>query len=164
MSLKSIFKDMRKCIPLFLAALILLLLFHRRPEAVQPARIIYDTIVVRDTVRDTVPVPRTVYVHHYDTVYLPSPDDSVLREVTVPIERKEYVTQNYRAVVEGFSARLTEMELYTQNRTIVPVIPNTKRSRLPKPQIGIGIGVGYDPFRNSLHPVLTLGIYLPVRR
>lgn len=44
---------MRKCIPLFLTALILLLLFHRRPEAVQPARIIYDTIVVRDTVRDT---------------------------------------------------------------------------------------------------------------
>ena len=155
---------MKKCIPLFLAALILLLLFHRRPEAVQPARIIYDTIVVRDTVRDTVPVPKTVHMHHYDTVYLPSPDDSVLRKVTLPIERKEYVTQNYRAVVEGFSARLTEMELYPQNRTIIPAIPNTKRPSIPKPQIGIGIGVGYDPFKKSLHPVITLGIYLPVRK
>lgn len=137
-------------------------LLHRKPVQTPPARIIYDTIIVRDTVRDTVPVPKTVHVHHYDTVFLPSVRDSTPLRVRVPIQRKEYVTENYRAVVEGFSARLTEMELYPQSRTIVPTVSDKPRGRFPKPQLGIGLGIGYDPLANRLHPVVTLGIYLPI--
>ena len=162
MSLKPIFKDMRNFIPFLLTAAIMFLLLHRRHIQEPPARIVYDTIFVRDTVRDTVPVPRTVYLHHFDTVFLPAAEDSALQKVAVPIERKEYVTQNYRAVVEGFSARLTEVELYPQSRTIVPVRSDTKRPRLPKPRLGIGVGVGYDPLKNSLQHVVSIGIYLPL--
>lgn len=158
---------MKKYIPYILFTAGLVMMLCRRPAGVQHQQTIYDTVTVHDTLRDTILLPVKTIVHRIDTVFLPSAADSSIRQrVTVPIERKEYITENYRAVVEGFSASLAEMEIYPATRIIQPssILPPQKRhgTRFPSPQLGIGAGVGYDPFSRSLHPVITLGIYLPI--
>lgn len=142
------------------AAAIVFMLTRPLQSTNNEVEIIYDTVVIRDTIRDTIPEIRKIFVHHYDTVFLPAASDSTLQRVTVPIQRCEYVTENYRAVVEGFSPRLAQIELYPQTKTIVPQTVKNKNSR--KLQIGLGVGVGYDPFKGSFHPVISIGVYLPL--
>lgn len=142
---------------LFLAACLLL---RHNPHAPGTAAV-FDTIVVRDTIRDTVPLPCLSIVHHYDTVFLPSASDSTSAQVVVPIQQRRYVTENYTAVVEGFAPRLTAIELYPQTRTVVPSA-STGNARRLTPRFGIGVGIGYDPFSRHLHPVVSAGIYIPV--
>ncbi len=158
---------MKKYLPYIVFAAGLVMMLYRRPAGVQPQQTIYDTVTVHDTLRDTILLPVKTIVRRIDTVFLPSAADSSIRQrVTVPIERKEYITENYRAVVEGFSASLAEMELYPATTIIQPspIRPPQKRldTKFPTPRLGIGAGIGYDPFTRSLHPVITLGIYLPV--
>lgn len=59
-----------------------------------------------------------------DSIYIP-----------VPIERKEYRTEDYRAVISGWHPRLESMEVYRQ--TIIST-PKAKRWGL-----GVQAGVGY---------------------
>jgi len=154
---------MKRYIPYIVFAAGIVMMFCRKPVGTQLPQTIYDTIIIRDTVRDTILRPVRTVVRLFDTVFLPSAEDSSTRQrVAVPIERKEYATDNYRAVVEGFSASLAEMELYPTSRIIQPSPQKKSRSGSRKPQIGIGAGIGYDPFSRSLHPVVTLGIYLPI--
>lgn len=110
-----------------------------------PSRV--DTLIVYDTLRDTVLVPVTRTVVRRDTVWLyvvssPSADsltvDSAL--VAVPIERKVYQTDDYRAEIEGFRPELVSMEVYRQtqfiNRTQTASTPDTRRW-------GFGFQAGY---------------------
>lgn len=101
-----------------------------------------ETLTVRDTVRDTVPRPLLVRFDRYDTlrVYIRDTDTLTVRDsiyVPVPIERREYLTDDYRAVVSGWHPRLELMEVYRKTRTVT-VTPEPKRWGL-----GIQAGVGY---------------------
>ena len=73
-----------------------------------------DTVVVRDTVRDTVPRYVSVATVRRDTLFVPLPADTVRDSIPViiPIERKEYRTADYRAVVSGYKPSLDYMEVY----------------------------------------------------
>ena len=84
-----------------------------------------DTVVVRDTVRDSIPV-------------------------IIPIERKEYRTADYRAVVSGYKPSLDYIEVYRKTQTVT-LSPKPKRWGIGL-QAGIsypagwhvGIGISYD--------------------
>lgn len=104
-----------------------------------------DTLIVYDTLRDTVLVPVTRTVVRRDTVWMyvvRDPEglttDSAL--VAVPIERKVYQTVDYRAIVEGFRPELISMEVYRQtqyiDRTQTVTTPDRRRW-------GIGLQAGY---------------------
>lgn len=104
-----------------------------------------DTLIVYDTLRDTVLVPVTRTIVRRDTVWMyvvRDPEgltaDSV--RVTVPIERKVYQTVDYRAIVEGFRPELVSMEIYRQtqyiDRTQTVTTPDHRRW-------GIGLQAGY---------------------
>lgn len=101
-----------------------------------------DTLVVRDTIREILPVykdrtiTRTEWVqvtdtlHHRDTLF-----------VALDFERKVYESEDYRAVVEGFRPSLSEIAVYP--KTIHITTKETERRRWT---FGVSAGPGmlYD--------------------
>lgn len=114
----------------------------------------YDTVVIRDTVRDTVPKYVKAYFDRWDTLYVSSPSDTVhLRDtihVVIPIEKKEYKTDDYRAIVSGYKPSLDYMEVYRKTQTVT-ITQKPKRWGIGL-QAGasypagwhIGVGISYD--------------------
>lgn len=126
-----------------------------------------EVVVVRDTIKVPVPVPVSDGV--VDKVVVPPRKDSdtvqndertpdgtnvptedkkpvddtpsVLPsgEVEIPIERKTYQTDDYKAVVEGWRPSLVSMEVYPKTTTIT-------QTKLKKPvfSLSVGPGVGWD--------------------
>ena len=127
----------------------------------QPAACRVDTLVVRDTVRDTLLVPHVRYIARTDTVFLEISRDTVRVEVEVPIERKVYETADYRAEIEGFRPRLVDMEIYRQTRYITQTetvrVSDSKRW-------GLGLQVGYGYHCTGFRPYIGIGIQYNVIR
>lgn len=144
-----------KWIPYIIIAVLLCLVFRQcNHSAVRTERYV-DTVIVRETVRDTILIPQKVYIARIDTVFLPSAGDTVYREVVVPIERKEYRTDDYFAVVEGFRPRLLEMEIYPQTKYITMTEVNTVKKN---PKIGVGIQAGYGYNGQRIAPYIGVGV------
>ena len=96
------------------------------------------------------------YIYKSDTAYFPScvdsstdnPVDSV--PVVIPVERKEYRTEDYRAVISGYRPNLDLIEVFQKTLTIT-VTPKPKRWGFGL-QAGygvphgwyVGVGVSYD--------------------
>lgn len=124
-----------------------------RPAGPADTIVLRDTVTVRDTVRDTVPRPVLVRLDHWDTLRIAVQRVDTLRDsvyIPVPIERREYRTDDYRAVISGYRPRLDLMEIYRRTRTVT-VTPKPKRWGIgPTAGFGIpggwyvGIGVSYD--------------------
>ena len=116
-----------------------------------PYEITTDTIIRIDTVRDVVPryIDRDVvrvdsipyYVTTTDTVY-----------VQVPIERKEYRTVDYYAVVEGYKSELVEIETYNKTMFIDRVETYKAKSRWG---LGLQLGFGYG---EKVSPYIGVGL------
>ena len=140
---------------IIIATLCMALIFMRRPACTVRTEVRCDTVVVRDTIRDTVPVVRTVRLQRVDTVWLRAARDTVTVEVEVPIERKSYQTEDYRAVIEGFRPRLAEIELY--RNTVY--IERTETVTLKRPaRWGIGIQAGWGVTPSGPAPYLGVGL------
>jgi hypothetical protein len=134
---------MKTALQIFLALALLTLGafvgWHARPDcpAIE-ARV--DTLVIRDTIRDTVLVPRTIREIRVDTVLVELADDTIYVDALIPIERKVYATADYRAEIEGFRPALVSMEVYRQTQ----FIDRTQTIRVPDPRRwGIGVTAGY---------------------
>ena len=131
-------------------------------ERQSTVRIRIDTIVVRDTIRDTLLLPQKIYLTRIDTVYMRLPHDTVKVPVLVPIERKVYETEDYRAVVSGFRPNLDSMENFPRTKVITRSVETATAAKRRWIRFGIGVGVGYDPFKRSLHPTIQAGVYVPI--
>lgn len=115
-----------------------------------------DTIIICDTVRYTIPKPLLVRFDHWDTIPFPVPiyeGTDTVRDtlyVPMPIERREYRTDDYHAIISGYRPRLELMEVFRTTQTVT-VTQKPKRWGLGV-QMGagypggwyVGIGVGYD--------------------
>lgn len=101
------------------------------------------TVVQRDTTRDTIafyyPVP--VEIHTVDTLLLHVHDTL---EVPVPIERKTYQGDDYRAVVSGFRPSLDEISVFP--KTVTVTTTNTVTQRIPAPRVSFGLAAGPGVF------------------
>lgn len=132
-----------KVLPWMLVVLLIIagICILNRSDQSLPDRVIRDTVTVIDTIRDTIPEPYKVTVTRMDTFYLPilvgdsSSVDSVF--VTLPIEEKEYKTDQYRVVISGFNPNLDFIETYNQSRTI------TVTSKCKRWGLGVQVGYGY---------------------
>ena len=124
-----------------------------RPRKTLTAEVERDTLIIRDTVRDSVPKPVLVRFDCWDTLRIPVHIIDTLRDsfyIPVPIERKEYRTEDYRAVVSGYRPRLESMDVFRRTQAIT-VTAKPKRWGLG-PQAGfgipggwyVGIGISYD--------------------
>lgn len=146
---------MKNIIPyLIIAVLLAFLLRECGNEKVSIERSV-ETVVVRDTVRDTLMIPYNVYVARTDTVFLPSVADTVLREVVVPIERKEYRTDDYHAVIEGYRPSLLSISVYPETKYITENIVRTIKQ---KPRFGVGIQAGYGITGKEVRPYIGVGL------
>lgn len=133
---------------------------------VVPSAVKSDTVIVRDTVRDTVPKPvksdfvgaikerpvlLTDTIKLTDTLYV---DSSGL--INIPITRKEYTDDStYRAVVSGYKAKLDEIDVYRKTVYITNTVTKQKRWNIGltggagygltthKPDIFVGIGISF---------------------
>lgn len=116
-----------------------------------------DTIVLHDTIREPIPVPVVREIVRYDTIRIPVGDslrgDSVA--VSLPIERKTYQTEDYRAVVEGYKPSLVEMEVYQHSAVVTKTV---ERTVTDKKRWGIGIQAGYGYNFGSGKPGIYVGV------
>ena len=124
------------------------------PEAVRR-----DTVILRDALVVPVPTPERVEVLRRDTCWLVRCDsvrtaDTLRVPVVVPIERRVYVTADYRAEVEGYRPRLVSMELYRQTQ----VVTETPAAGPRRWSIGIQAGYGLAPRTRRFEPYIGLGI------
>lgn len=127
-----------------------------KPEIVEIHR--KDTVVVRDTVRETVLVPKVRYLTRVDTVLLKVPGDTVEVPVLVPISRNVYEGEDYRAVVSGFRVSLDTLDIFRKTQTVTNTV--VQRVEVPgKPKRwGIGVSAGYALTPQGVKPYIGAGI------
>lgn len=151
---------MKWCSLLFILALAIASFYYGRSigrHSVTLAAVERDTIVVRDTMRDTVPIDRWRTCVRVDTCYLVRVDsvstcDTV--RVEVPIERVEYRTDRYYAIVEGWRPSLAYIETYDAHTII------TERQRVESSKrwgITLGIQAGYGITLKGAQPYVGIG-------
>lgn len=130
-------------------------LVGKNSAAVPLSGITVDTVIVRETIRDTVLVPQVRWLVRTDTVLLTLPGDTVRVEVEVPIERKVYQTEDYMATVEGFRPALVDMEVYrhTQYVTRTETVKVSDRRRW-----GLGVQIGYGYNFDRFYPYVGVGL------
>lgn len=116
-----------------------------------------------DTIIDTIslPIPYPEHVIDIGEVEVPYPifireeQDSVVRlihdtiYIPIPMQRKVYQTEDYRAVVSGFRPSLDSMTIYRKKE----IVYNRNRN------FGIGVVGGYGIGRNGLSPYVGIGLY-----
>lgn len=124
-----------------------------------PESVRRDTVILHDTLVVPVPTPERVEVIRRDTCWLVRCDtvltaDTLRVPVVVPIERRVYVTADYRAEVEGYRPRLVSMELYRQTQ----VVTETPAAGPRRWSIGIQAGYGLAPRTGRFEPYIGLGI------
>lgn len=127
-----------------------------KPEIVEIHRT--DTMWMRDTVRETVLVPKVRYLTRVDTVLLLVPGDTVKVPVLVPISRNVYEGEDYRAVVSGFRASLDTINIFRKTQTVTNTV--VQRVEVPgKPKRwGIGVSAGYALTPQGVKPYIGAGI------
>lgn len=119
-----------------------------------------DTIIVRDTLRESYPVEvkRDVVRTEYKYLTRVERDTIRLRDtllVEIPIEEKEYQGKDYRAVVGGYNPYLKSIEVYPETRYINTTETIKERKRWGV-TLGIQGGYGYTP--KGWQPYAGLGI------
>lgn len=127
-----------------------------KPEIVELHRT--DTLLLRDTVRETVLVPKVRYLTRVDTVLLKVPGDTVEVPVLVPISRNVYEGEDYRAVVSGFRVSIDTIDTFRKTQTLTNTF--IQRGEVPgKPKRwGIGVSAGYALTPQGVRPYIGAGI------
>lgn len=143
-----------KWLPWILVALLATTILYRNCNGEHESDVpVIDTVIQIDTVRDTVPHTVLVRFDHWDTLYIPLLIDSGIEDsvpFAIPIEKKEYRTENYHAIISGYKPELELIEVFQKTLTIT-VTPKPKRWGFGL-QAGygvphgwyVGVGVSYD--------------------
>ena len=114
-----------------------------------------DTLILHDTIRDSIPYPvcETVIqtVPEIFPVYITLEGDTVREPIFVPIRitQKEYLTDDYHAWVSGYNPSLDSIDVFPKTMYI------TKRQLIRR--WGIGITAGYGIGRNGQSPYIGIG-------
>lgn len=118
-----------------------------------------DTIIVRDTLRESYPVEveREVVRTEYKYLTRVERDTITLRDtilVEIPIEEREYKGKDYRAVVGGYNPYLKSIEVYPTTKYI-----NTTETIKERKRWGFGVGVqgGYGYTPKGFQPYVGVG-------
>lgn len=137
-----------------------------KTEPIGVAKIKRDTLVVRDTLRESYPVEvqrevvRTEYKYltrvERDTIRLS--DGGTIRDtilVKLPIEEKKYQGKDYSVIIGGYNPYLKSIEVYPETRYINTTETITKRKRWGV-TLGVQGGYGYTP--KGWQPYAGLGV------
>ena len=134
--------------------------FGRATKVVEEVdtRIERDTIIVRDTIREYYPqeVVRTIVrterievpIMRYDTI-------REVVEVEMPIEAREYKSEEYYAIVEGYNPRLKSIEVYPRTAYITTTETIKERKRWG---VSVGVQGGYGFTPKGWQPYAGVGV------
>lgn len=117
-----------------------------------------DTIVVRDTIREYYPQEVERVVVRTERVEVPIVVRDTIREVVeieLPIEEREYKSEEYYAVIGGYNPYLKSIEVYPTTRYITTTEIITKRKRWG---VSLGIQGGYGITPNGWQPYAGVGV------
>lgn len=111
-----------------------------------------DTVIIVDTLRDTVPVP----IREIVTKYIQVPGDTIVKymkgdTVFLPVMQKEYATPDYRAWVSGYNAALDSIDVFPKTVYVT--------KKIPARRWGLGVSAGYGVGRSGLSPYIGIGVY-----
>lgn len=119
--------------------------------------IIHDIEI--DTVIDTIiqPIPVPQYIVDAGEVEIPFLMDTIVKKdtirdtvyINIPIQRKTYQTDDYRAVISGYRPNLDTMTIYHKREIIY------EKSR----RWGLGITAGYGLSKDGFSPCLSVGVF-----
>lgn len=136
-----------------------------KDTSIVSAEVERDTIVVRDTLRESYPVEverevvRTEYKYltrvERDTIRLS--DGGTIRDtilVKLPIEEKKYQGKDYSVVIGGYSPYMKSIEVYPEIRYINTTETIKERKRWGF-SVGIQGGYGYTP--KGFQPYVGVG-------
>lgn len=126
-----------------------------------------DTVVQRELVRDLMPMPAKSEPLRFEVAALPRVLPALVMSlplvdtvrltdtvyVEVPISRTEYRTDDYYAVVEGYRARLLQVDVFPEVRTVTERVTKQRRWGLT-----LGAQVGYGITPKGAQPYAGLGI------
>lgn len=124
--------------------------YHFCRARLEPPEI--DTVIVVDTVRDTIPVP----IRKIVTKYVQVPGDTIVKylkgdTVFLPVMQKEYVTPDYRAWVSGYNVALDSIDVFPKTVYVT--------RKTPARRWGLGVSAGYGAGRSGLSPYIGIGVY-----
>lgn len=117
-----------------------------------------DTIIVRDTIVQYYPQEVERVVVRNERVEVPIVRYDTIREVAeveLPIEEREYKSEEYRAVVGGFNPYLKSIEVYPRTAYITTTETITKRKRWG---VSLGVQGGYGITPVGMQPYAGVGI------
>ena len=114
-----------------------------------------DTVIIVDTLRDTVPVP----VRETVTKYIQVSADTIVKyikgdTVFLPVIQKEYSTPDYHAWVSGYNAALDSINFFPKTVYVT--------QKIPARRWGLGVSAGYGVGRSGLSPYAGIGIYYKI--
>jgi hypothetical protein len=126
-----------------------------------------DTVVLRELVRDIMPMPTSSSQIRTELALLPRSlppintslpkvdtikvVDSVL--VEVPISRTEYSTDNYYIIAEGYRTKLLQVDVFPEQRIITEQVMKRKRWG-----VSIGVQGGYGITPKGYQPYAGVGV------
>ena len=117
-----------------------------------------DTIVVRDTIREYYPQEVERVVVKTERVEVPIIVRDTIREVVeveIPIEEKEYKSEEYRAVIGGYNPYLKSIEVYPRTQIVNATETITKRKRWG---VSLGVQAGYGMPPVGTQPYAGVGV------
>jgi hypothetical protein len=106
-----------------------------------------DTIIVRDTIREYYPQEVERVVVRTERVEVPIVVRDTIRDtmyIELPIEEREYKSEDYRVVVGGYNPYLKSIEVYPQTSYITNTETVTKRKHWGV-TLGVQGGYGFTP-------------------
>lgn len=117
-----------------------------------------DTIVVRDTIVQYYPQEVERVVVKTERVEVPIIVRDTIREVVeveIPIEEKEYKSEEYYAVIGGYNPYLKSIEVYPKTSYITTTETVTKRKRWG---VSLGVQGGYGFTPKGWQPYAGVGV------
>lgn len=117
-----------------------------------------DTVVVRDTIVQYYPQEVARVVVRTERVEVPIVLHDTIREIAeveLPIEEREYKSEDYRAVVGGYNPYLKSIEVYPRTAYITTTETITKRKRWG---VSLGVQGGYGITPHGMQPYAGVGI------